>query len=469
MKIFSRTKPMLIACIGLSVLLQMCDSQENFRTAQTQADSTYSIDSPIFTIQIAAMRDKHNAEKLNDALKKTGLSAYIFRDTTTVGDSLFKVRIGRFASEIEAQVSLDSAKEAGYTEAFLLQEKPNSTEELDSDLDEATVKKQLTFAGDCSAPSWSPSNREIAFYKGENFRGGIYSIGTGGGHISKIVQSTENRRVTKTFAWSPSGKHLAFSAIETNKDWEPVENLFIIDKNGSNQQKIVNQERLPYDISTLLWSPDENSIAFNANYGKSDSWSDLFQMVKIISFGGDQRPTMNDLASTERINSVLGWKSNGELLFAADYDDVDRLGYEIWSYELSTRRRRVIARGPVLPEFAEIVYLASENLIVYTSLTSEKMMSLDLATGEERILFVSQLSNASGISSLTISDANELFFLSNNSLLKRDRTGQIEMADLEVPSRYFALAPRGEKVCFAENGDLFTIKLPFKRSPMNTK
>jgi len=323
-----------------------------------------------------------------------------------------------------------------------------------------TGKMQLTFSRECSHPQWSPKGREIAFFKKENGSEGLYTIGTGGGNISKIIESEEKRTITTKFSWAPTSENIAFTAIEVKKNWDQIENLFLINKNGSGLKRIVDQTGMAYKVSGLKWSPDSRRIAINANYGKRDSWSDYFQTVKIVNLD-EPDSYLTELVVVERINSVLGWKSNDELLFLAAYDDIDELGYEIWSYRVSIQQRKRIFIGPVVPEFREIAYLANENLLIYTSVSADKITTLNLDSGQENLLLESQVIGASGISTINLSATNDLYFLSNHSLLKFDQNHHLLMSTIEINAENFTLSPIGSKICFAENGMLFTQKISF--------
>ncbi len=465
MNIFLNIKRYFLICSIFLVVLGNCSENKDSQNADYQHDSTYVYISAeqnrAFSIQIADLRDKNNADNLSDVLRKSELPAYVLSHSTLSGDSLFKVRIGPYRTEYEAARILRNINKLGYEKAFITTDGLASVDSLDADLDEKPRKIQLTFTGESSHPKWSPKGREIAFFKKENGSEGLYTIGTGGGNISKIIESEEKKpAITTQFSWAPSGEKIAFTAIEVNKNWEQIENLFLINKNGSGLEKLIDQTGLAYKISDLKWSEDGQRIALNANYGKKDSWSDFFQTVKIVNLD-EPDSYLTELAVVERINSVLGWKSNDELLFLAATDDIDELGYEIWSYKVSTKSRKRVFLGPVVSEFQEIAYLANENLLIYISASADKIMALNLDSGQETLILETRVDRGKGISIINLSATNETYFLSNQSLLKFDQSHHPQMSDVEINTESFTLSPFGNKICFAENGSLFTLKVSF--------
>jgi len=465
MNIFLNIKRYFLICSIFLVVLGNCSENKDSQNADYQHDSTYVYISAeqnrAFSIQIADLRDKNNADNLSDVLRKSELPAYVLSHSTLSGDSLFKVRIGPYRTEYEAARILRNINKLGYEKAFITTDGLASVDSLDADLDEKPRKIQLTFTGESSHPKWSPKGKEIAFFKKENGSEGLYTIGTGGGNISKIIESEEKKpAITTQFSWAPSGEKIAFTAIEVNKNWEQIENLFLINKNGSGLEKLIDQTGLAYKISDLKWSEDGQRIALNANYGKKDSWSDFFQTVKIVNLD-EPDSYLTELAVVERINSVLGWKSNDELLFLAATDDIDELGYEIWSYKVSTKSRKRVFLGPVVSEFQEIAYLANENLLIYISASADKIMALNLDSGQETLILETRVDRGKGISIINLSATNETYFLSNQSLLKFDQSHHPQMSDVEINTESFTLSPFGNKICFAENGSLFTLKVSF--------
>ncbi len=450
--------------ILLAVLANCAENKNSDYNADNQNDSTYvSISeqqSSGFSIQVAALRDKNNADNLSNILRKSELPAYVLSDSTSPGDLFFKIRIGPYHTEYQASRALKNINELGYEKAFITTEGLAIVDSVEADLNEQPRKIELTHSGQSSHPQWSPKVREIAFFKKENGSEGLCTIGTGGGHISKIIESEEERIITTKFSWAPSAEKIAFTAIEVNKNWDRVESLFLINKNGSGLKKLISQTGLAYVISDLRWSENGKKIALNANYGKKDSWSDFFQTVKIIHLD-EPDAYLTELAVVERINYVLGWRSNDELLFLATLDDVDELGYEIWGYQLSTKSIKKVLNHSVVSAFREIAYLANQNSLIYSSASADKIMTLNLDSGQETLVLETKVDQGRGISTINLSASNETYFLSHQSLLKFDSSYHLQMSDVEINAQSFTLSPTGSKVCFVENGRLVIQKVVF--------
>ena len=94
MNILLNIKRYFFICIIFLVVLGNCSENEDSQNADYQHDSTYVYisgeQSPAFSIQIAALRDKNNADHLRDVLRKSELPAYLLSDSTSSGDSFFK-------------------------------------------------------------------------------------------------------------------------------------------------------------------------------------------------------------------------------------------------------------------------------------------------------------------------------------------------------------------------------------------
>ena len=81
----------------------------------------------------------------------------------------------------------------------------------------------------------------------------IYVIGDNGGNPRKL---TKNLGGDSYPAWSPDGKHIAYSSSKINTWW--VEDIHVMDTNGRNSQKLTDTGS---DYSPS-WSPDSERITF---------------------------------------------------------------------------------------------------------------------------------------------------------------------------------------------------------------
>ncbi|MFQ5602648.1 MAG: SPOR domain-containing protein [bacterium] len=473
----------LFMFILVCFLKQSCKKFEtqnvSVKSVSAQLDTTTVKDSsqtvPTYLVQVAAFLEPENAEKLRRKLQESGLPAYVVAGENPLQETFYRLRIGPFTSREQAQTRVATLQNLGYTDAYILlnPELVNILLTHDSSASEIdtveNVKKQLTFGGVSSHPLWSPTGREIAFYKTSEQVSGIYSIGTGGGFASKIIESSDNREITPQFIWSPRGDKIVFVARELNKGWEPVENLYLINKDGSNLKLLLTQDNFPFKIQDLMWSPDGRALAFNAKYERGADYSHLIQRVLILSVHemlGQQnfQPQrvnsrfIHEPSHLDRNNCALGWRNRNELLFLTIHylplGSSDEIR-EIWSYHFESRQRKKLLSGHFMQEFQKIG-LASEDKALYYS-QRLKILKLNLQSGQEQTV-VETPSIESLIRAFTLTNSNTLLYLAGHDFWRCDiNGGEPQLLD-SFNSTYFTLSPTGKKLCFDEKGYLFTLK-----------
>ncbi len=112
--------------------------------------------------------------------------------------------------------------------------------------------------------------------------------------VFSLADSSENRIVTEervtTLDWSPDSTQLVFSVgKETwSENWEYRREIFTIQRDGSQRQKIADAQGYPFDVR---WSPDGSTILFT-------SWmnDDPISRLYIMNVDGSnlRRLTEND-------------------------------------------------------------------------------------------------------------------------------------------------------------------------------
>jgi len=444
------------------------DTQKPSDSQTAAIDSTHVSDSTAFVIQIAAFRDSSNAQNLKKVLSQTNLPATIVTAPGLTDGIIYRVQIGPYPTEEQTRDVQKTVKRLGFEDAFLKKSvisisPTDSTEQITQEVE----KKQLTFSGTSRQPHWSPSGREIAFYKRENGIAGLYTIGTGGGPISKIIEEADGLTLSERFAWAPSGRQIAFVAEEVNRDFEKVENLYIVNKNGRDLHKIIAQESTPYfAISGLRWSPDDQHIAFDASYGTRDSGVESFRIAFVANTSREPTARLESLSDAPP-SQVIGWRSEHEILFLSHKQKKEegwRQAVELRYFDLRVKRSSLVTDGSYLGKVHSLDLLPNGKFVVYTSRVKfgesadgefSKIAVLHLESGADNVLFEAELQHQA-TPPVRLTQDNRIVFLANNQLWICEPSGKRATLDLRQSASDFTVSPRGRKVCFVDQGLLYS-------------
>ena len=132
--------------------------------------------------------------------------------------------------------------------------------------------------------TWSPDGRHIAFSSLHNRNWDLYVMEADGANLTAdspwfldgnyVMSADEFRRRTDDWrsgddsrsgadpAWSPDGRHIAFSS-EHEGNWD----LYVMDADGTNLRRLT---RHPGFDSGAAWSPDGHHIAFHSDRDDGD-------------------------------------------------------------------------------------------------------------------------------------------------------------------------------------------------------
>lgn len=436
------------------------------------ADSTMLSDGRApsgWSVQIGAFSERAAADNLRSDLTQSDFPTYVTSNENGDQALLFRVRIGPFPNEAEAAGIVKKVKPLGYRDAFVIFEDSGVGAAADSALiataADSLQRKQITVGGVASHPEWSPTGYEIAFYDNEKM--GIYTVGSGGGAASRIAESNKQRRILPAFAWSPSGRQMAFVAEEVNQRWELVENLYVANKDGRGMRKLLEQDRFGFKIANLQWSPNGDHIAFEAIYLNDDD-DDLIQDVFILALNeskdgeGEQNlAKLLEPTKGEDLNWAAGWLNAHEFLFLSTHkrkSDGD-VSYEIRSYDVAERKRRVWHDEPLVKNCEQVQLF--ENDLIYAS--SGQMRAVNLTSRQIKTISFADTETAasSDITHFAFTGDSRMLFLQNESLWIANFRG-VKSATRNIPilMNDFSVSPAGTRLCFEAGGNLYTLKLP---------
>jgi dipeptidyl aminopeptidase/acylaminoacyl peptidase len=459
----------LLPVILMANLLLSCGEQND--SAQTSSDvgpdSLSAAITPLsgWSVQLGAFSEKEKAQSLLAHLANSSLPAYLSAAEKTQ-PPLYRVRVGPFVNEQAASQIVQRVKALGYRDAFVVVEESaalpaDST--LIAKIPDSLQRKQLTFEGDARNPQWSPTGREIAFFDAS--KNGIYTIGTAGGAVSRIIESNKQRQVLPIFAWSPSGRTVAFVAEEVNQRWEIAENLYLVNKGGAGVRKLLEQDRFAFKIANLQWSPGGQFISFDAVYLSDDN--DLIQDVFILALNEvENENEENGLAKIleptrgEGANWSAGWRHDQEFLFLSSYGKPrpGKFSYEIWRYLPVEKKSKLLHEGPLINNCQQVALFS--NYLLYSSFA--ELFAVDLNSGKSKKIVGGDRAGhfSSDILRFAVTKDARILLLKNESLWLGDLNQPALVNSFPLTARDFSLSPSGGRICFEESGQLFTIKLP---------
>jgi len=103
----------------------------------------------------------------------------------------------------------------------------------------------ISSANEANSPDWNPTNNKIVFWSG----GEIWTInadGTGRTQLTNVANANNDDP-----EWSPDGKKILFS---TNRSGNGNNEMWVMNSNGSQQKKIVNNTASPMP-GDAAWQP----------------------------------------------------------------------------------------------------------------------------------------------------------------------------------------------------------------------
>lgn len=430
-------------------------------------------------IQVGAFHDLEKAHRAVLALQNAGLPAFLSLAGELSEKAIYRVRLGPFMDEVEAGSALDKAQAHGYPDAFHLKISHSSaTDSLVASLSETTESPSdtieppsepreapLVSTGYCQNPLWSPTNREIAFYGRIDNATGIFTIGTGGGHVSRIVRSTATLRIFPKFAWSPNGERLAFVASSKSASGKEVESLYIVDKDGMDLRRLFTESISPSALQNLTWSRDGKYIACEVVYQLPRANGLRFQEIKVASLEGDLLE-----APGRHLNQRLaGWQSPHKLIYLQTNPRAGEANraHEIRSLDLQTGKSNRIGQV-LLPETCtQVAYRPEPQRLLYATVEEAanepgsshrlRILAVDLKSGRGNLLIEGQTESYPGVP-FVVCRNGEVFAWTGGQVwvLRQDVKPALVVEGL--PPTSFTVSPSGRRICFEKSGKLFVVK-----------
>jgi len=159
-------------------------------------------------------------------------------------------------------------------------------------------------------PAWSPDGGEIAFVRGDNDGTGLFLVHPDGSGVRKVADIAGGG--VDAPAWSPDGTAIAFSTA-VNYRYSPYSvqgrEIFIVNADGSGQQRLTEGAPRYWTDSSPVWSPDGTQILY-------DRYRDRQRPYTMNSDGTCERKLVPDLDEgwSASWQPILGGPSGGPKL-----------------------------------------------------------------------------------------------------------------------------------------------------------
>ncbi|HEX8263906.1 MAG TPA: protein kinase [Pyrinomonadaceae bacterium] len=213
------------------------------------------------------------------------------------------------ALQIFPDVSPDGKQVAYQVRGAKFFESSIKIKSLETESDPLTVTKGAN-------PKWSPNSQTFAFIRYSDKLPNLWKIDANGENEKQLTSSgilmhifsTIPYNLTETdYSWSPDGGEIAYSSQKSGHS-----NLWTISSDGSNERMQTLNSDGNLELSSPLWSPKRNKIAYVARITPKASADKQENRVCIAEAGQNTIIFKTDLQMR-----LLGWSAKGTEVFIA--------------------------------------------------------------------------------------------------------------------------------------------------------
>lgn len=206
---------------------------------------------------------------------------------------------------------------------------------------------------------WSPATDEIAYLRKVGADYDIWKIDFANNQTKQITSggiSFEGQLIlpfnlmSVPFDWSPDGSKITFAANQSK-----IANVWTIDSDGSNSQRLTNNDNPKIQYASPMWSPDGSKIAFSQKLQIEPNKS----QYSLLVFTNNQ---IKESFRNNRKIRFLGWSAKDNNLLASVYDP-----NEVEVYELSDSFAPKLLTKLVKADFFSLVLSPDGNSIAYSA------------------------------------------------------------------------------------------------------